>query len=598
MLEAALEVRGAVVYATLIAVLAVVPVFFMGGLSGAFFQPLVVSYALALLASLVVALTVTPALSLLLLRHAPLERSESPLVQGLQRGAEAVLAWILRTPSLAYGAIAVLVVVGLMAWSQLGQELLPSFQEKTLMIEMEGMPGMSQPAMSRMASQVSRELQSIRGVRHVGAHVGRAVTGDQVVGMNAGQLWVTLDPTADYDQTVARIQETVHGYPGLKGKVQTYLTERLRSVLTGSSEGITVRIFGPEHEILRGLAKGVEQVLAKVDGLVDVQVESPSEEPQVEIKVNLAAAEKHGLKPGDIRRQTATVFAGLGVGTLFEAQKMFDVVVWGAPETRQSLTNLHNFLLETPGNSHVRLGEVAEVRIAPTPTVIKHDGVSRRIDVVANVREHDLGSVSREVNRRLQDIKFPLEYHAQLRGEYAERQAAQKRILDLTVAVALGILLLLQAAFRSWRLAFVAFVTLPLALVGGVLAVFAGGSLLSLGSLIGFLALLGIAARHGILLLTHYQHLAQQAGATFGPGLVLRGTRERFVPIVMTATTIGVALVPLVLFGNMAGLEIVHSMAVVMLGGLVISTLLYLFIVPALYLHFGYSPEPDMSSLP
>jgi CzcA family heavy metal efflux pump len=600
MLEAVLEVRGAIVYATLIAVLAVLPVFFMGGLAGAFFQPLAVSYALALLASMVVALTVTPALSLLLLRHAPLEHRESPLVQGLQRlqrGAEAVLARIIRTPSLAYVAVGVLVLVGLMVWSQLGQELLPSFRERTLLIDMETTPGTSQPAMSRMAGQVSRELQSIRGVRHVGAQVGRAVTGDQVVGMNAGQLWVTLDPTADYDQTVAKIQETAHGYPGLDGKVQTYLTERLRVALTGTSEAITVRIFGNEQDTLRDLAQGMEQVLARIDGLVDVQVEGQIEEPQVEIKVNLTAAEKHGLKPGDIRRQTATIFAGLGVGTLFEAQKMFDVVVWGAPEARQSLTNLHNFLLETPGNSRVRLGEVAEVRIAPTPTVIKRDAISRRIDVVANVRGRDLGSVSREVTQRLQDVKFPLEYHAELLGEYAERQATQKRIFDIAVAAALGIFLLLQAAFRSWRLAFVAFITLPLALVGGVLAAFAGGSILSLGSLIGFLALLGVAARHGIVLITHYQHLAQHEGETFGPGLVLRGTRERFAPILMTATTIGVALVPLVLFGNMAGNEIVHPMAVVILGGLVTSTLLYLFIVPALYLHFGFSPEPDTSSL-
>lgn len=598
MLEAVLEVRGAIVYATLIAVLAVLPVFFMGGLFGAFFQPLAVSYALALLASMVVALTMTPALSLLLLRHAPLEPRESPLIQGLQRNAEAVLARIIRTPSLAYVAIGVLVLVGLMVWSQLGQELLPSFKERTLLIDMEATPGTSHPAMSRMASQVSRELRSIRGVRTVGAHVGRAVTGDQVVGMNAGQLWVTLDPTADYDQTVAKIQETAHGYPGLDGKVETYLTERLREVLTGTGDAITVRIFGPDQDVLRRLAKEVEQVLAQVDGLVDVKVEGQAEEPQVEIKVNLAAAERHGLKPGDIRRQTATIFAGLGVGTLFEAQKMFDVVVWGAPEARQSLTNLHNFLLETPGNNRVRLGEVAEVRIAPTPTVIKRAAISRRIDVVADVGGRDLGSVSRAVNQRLQDVKFPLEYHAELLGEYAEQQAAQKRILDIAVAAALGIFLLLQAAFRSWRLAFVAFVTLPLALVGGVLAAFAGGSILSLGSLIGFLALLGVAARHGILLITHYQHLAQHEGEPFGPGLVLRGTRERLAPTLVTAITIGVALVPLVLFGNTAGLEIVHPMAVVILGGLVTSTFLYLFIVPALYLHFGLSPEPDTSSLP
>jgi CzcA family heavy metal efflux pump len=598
MLETALQVRGAMIYALLIEVLAVVPVFFLGDVSGAFFKPLAVSYALALLASMMVALTVTPALGLVLLRHAPLARRESPLVRGLQRGSEAVLTRIIRTPRLAYIAVAVLVLVGLVVWPQLGQELLPSFEERTLPIDLEGMPGMSHPAMYRMASQVSRELRSIPGVHRVGAHVGRAVTGDQVVGIHAGQLWITLDPTADYAKTVAKIQETVDDYPGLDGDVETYLTERIREALTGAGEAIVVRIFGPERDVLRRLAQGVEQTLARVDGLVDVQVEGQVEEPQVEIKVNLAAAERHGLKPGDVRRQTATVFAGLSVGSLYEAQKVFDVVVWGAPETRQNLTNIREFLLETPMGGRVRLGEVAEVRIAPTPTVIQHDAISRRIDVVANVHSgRDQGAVVREVNRRLQDVKFPLEYHAELKGEYVERQAAQKRILDVAIAAALGIFLLLQAAFRSWRLAFVAFVTLPIALVGGALAAFAGGSTLSLGALIGFLALLGVTARSGILLLKHYQHLEQHGGEPFGPGLVLRGTREQCVPIVMTATTIGVALVPLVLFGAMTGIEIVHPMAIVILGGLVTSTLLTLFVVPALYLRFGRSPEPDTASL-
>lgn len=599
MLETALQVRGAMVYALLIEVLAVVPVFFLGDVSGAFFKSLAVSYALAVLVSMVVALTVTPALGLVLLRKAPLESRESRIVLWLQRGSEAVLARIVRTPRLAYIAVAVLVLVGLVVWPQLGQDLLPSFKERTLLIDLEGMPGMSHPAIYRLASQVSRELRSIPGVHRVGAHVGRAVTGDQVVGIHEGQLWITLDPTADYAKTVAKIQETVDDYPyGLDDEVETYLTERVREALTGAGEAIVVRIFGPERDVLRRLAQGVEQALARVDGLVGVQVEGQVEEPQVEITVNLAAAERHGLKPGDVRRQTATVFAGLGVGSLYEAQKVFDVVVWGAPETRQSLTNIREFLLETPTGGRVHLGEVAEVRIAPTPTVIQHDAISRRIDVVANVHSgRDQGAVVREVNRRLQDVEFPLEYHAELKGEYVERQAAQKRILDVAIAAALGIFLLLQAAFRSWRLALVAFVTLPIALVGGVLAAFAGGSTLSLGALIGFLALLGVTARSGILLLKHYQHLEQHGGEPFGPGLVLRGTREQCAPIVMTATTIGVALVPLVLFGAMAGIEIVHPMAIVILGGLVTSTLLTLFVVPALYLRFGRSPGPDMASL-
>jgi Cu/Ag efflux pump CusA len=575
-----------------------VPVFFLGDVSGIFFKSLVISYGLALLVSLAVALTVTPALGLALLPPAPFEYRESPLIRGLRRRSEAVLARIIRTPGLAYGAAGILVVAGLVVGPQLNQELLPSFKERHLLIEMEAMPGISHPAMFRMTNQVSNELRSVRGVRHVSAHMGRAVTGDQVVGMNAGQLWVMLDPTADSERTVAKVQETVDDFPGLHGKVTTYLTDRTRKALVGGKEGIIVRVFGPERDTLRRLAQEVEQTLTKIGGIAEVQVERPAEEPQVEIKVNLAAAEQHGLKPGDVRRQTATIFAGLGVGTLFEAQKIYDVVVWGAPETRQNLTNIHHLLLETPTGKRVYLGEVAQVRIVPTPIEIVHNDISRRLDVVAHVQGGtSQGAVVREISQRLQNVAFPLEYRAEIKGEYVERQADKKRIRDVAIAAALGIFLLLQAAFRSWRLAVVAFVTLPLALAGGVLAAFVGGNVLSLGGLLGLLALVGIAARSGILLIQHYQYLEQHSGETFGPGLVLRGTREQFAPIVITALTLGAALVPLVLFGAITGLEIVHPMAVVMLGGLVTSTLFTLFVIPALYLRFGSNPEPDMATL-
>jgi Cu/Ag efflux pump CusA len=234
----------------------------------------------------------------------------------------------------------------------------------------------------------------------------------------------------------------------------------------------------------------------------------------------------------------------------------------------------------------VRLGEVAELRIAPTPTVIHHEALSPRVDVVANVRGRDLGGVARDVGRRLKDVKFPLEYRAELLGEYAERQTAQRRMLSFAIAAAIGIFLLLQASFGSWRLAALVFSTLPMALVGGVLAAFAGGGI-SLGSLVGFLALLGIAARNGILLINRYEDLEQHDGEPFGPELVRRGTRERVAPILMTAATTAVALVPLVLLGDIAGLEIVRPMALVILGGLVTSTWLTLVVLPALYLRFG-----------
>ena len=597
-LEASFEMRSAIVYATVIIVLAVVPVLFLEGLSGALFQPLAYSYVLALLVSMVVALTVTPALSLMLLRNAPLERGESLLVRLLNRVYDAVFSRIIHKPRLAFAAVGVIVYVGFLGLTELRQpSLLPTFKEMDLLIKWEGKPGTSRPAMSRIVSQATHELRSIPGVRNVGAHVGRAMLSDEVVNVNSSELWVRVDPAADYDATVAAVQKVVDGYPGLYREVLTYLKERTGEARTGADEAV-VRIYGHELDVLRSQAEKVKKALSKIDGIADLRVEGQVVEPGVEIEVDLAAAERYGIKPGDVRRASATLLSGIAVGSLFEEQKVFDVVVWGTPEIRHSLNDIGELLLDTPSGGHVRLGEVADVRIVPTPTVIKREAVSRYIDVVANGRGGDFGSVAGKVKRAIAEIKFPLEYRAELRGDYLERQAARNSMIGFGLAAAIGIFLLLQVFFRSWRLATVVFLTLPMALVGGVLAAFAGGGIISLGSIVGFVTVLGIAVRNCITLIARYQNLERHEGETFGPGLVLRGTRERFAPILMTAATTGLAFLPLALFGDIPGLEIVRPMAVVILGGLVTSTLLNLHVVPAMYLRFGGSREPDLELLP
>ena len=251
------------------------------------------------------------------------------------------------------------------------------------------------------------------------------------------------------------------------------------------------------------------------------------------------------------------------------------------------MTDIEDLLIDTPGGGHVRLGDVADVSVKPTPNVVERDNNSRRIDVGANVRGRDLGSVAREVERRVRAIEFPRGYDAQVLGQYQERQAAQTRLLVFSVGAAIGIFLLLQASFGSFRLATLSFLTLPMALVGGVLAAWMGGGIIELGSLVGFLTVMGIAARNGILLINHFQHLERYEGETFGPALVLRGARERLSPILMTALATGLAVVPLVVAGKIPGHEIENPLAVVILGGLFTSTLLNLFVVPSLYLRFG-----------
>ncbi len=585
-LEASLQMRGPLIYATLIIGLTTLPIFAMTGEVGAFFRPLVISYALVVAASLVVALTVTPALSLWLLRPTARPLWPKSLMVRLQRGYNSRLAQAIRTPRRAYLIAGIVVVIAIAVWPKLTQEILPSFQERHLLIDWTGAPGTSHPEMYRLLTAAGRELGSLPGVSNVGMHLGRAVTGDQVVGINASQLWVTVDHTADYEATVADIRQTVAGYPGLTGTVQTYLTKRVREALTGVSKPIVVRLYGPSREVLRAKAEEVRGALAQIDGVVDLQVEGQVEEPYVQIQVDLAKAERYGLKPGDVRRQTATVFAGLAVGSLFEQQKVFDVVVWGVPAVRDNVTDIREFLLETPGGGHVRLEDVADVRVASTPTTIEHEATSPRIDIVANVRGRNPDAVVDDVEARLQGIKFPLEYHPELLGEYAEREADLNRLLSVAVAAAIGIFLLLQALLKSWRLAGLSFAATSFPLLGGVLAVATSGGVISLGSAIGFLAILGIGARQTVVLFSQYRDQEQRTGEVAGPELVQQITQEQFVPLLVRTATIAAALLPMVFLGNRAGLEIVHPMAIVILGGLIASACGQLFVVPALYLRF------------
>jgi Cu/Ag efflux pump CusA len=598
-LEASLEIRRPITYATLIIATGVMPVFFLKGVIGAFYRPLATSFILAFLASMAGALTVTAAMSRLLLSKAPLERRESLVVRWLQRIYDAVSSRVISSPRLAFIAVCVFALIGFLAIPMLRLEsLLPDFKETDLVVRWEGSSSASHAAMSRVTRLVSTELRSTPGVRNVSAHVGRAVMSDKRTNVDAGELRVSIDPTADYDATVAAVSDVVAGYPGLSREVLTYLQAKVREELSGTGEFLVVRVYGEDMNVIRAKAEEVQGVLAGIDGIVDPRVQYPREQPTVEIEVDLDRAKGYGLKPGDVRRSAAVLLSGMEVGNLFEEQKVFDVVVYGTPNTRHSLTSIQDLLIDTPFGGHVRLEEVAEVRIVPSVTVINRDAAARRVDVTAAVGGRDLVAVATDIERGIQAIDFPLEYRAELLGEYAERLAAQRRVFAFAIAAAIVGLLLMQAFFRSWRLATAFFLTLPMAASGGALAaLLTEGEFLSLGSIAGFVAVLAIAVRNGISLVSRYRQL-EGDGEEFGVDLIQRATRERSAPILMTAVTTALLFAPLALFGNVAGLEIVHPMAIVVLGGLVTSTLYTLAGVPAIYLLFGAAREPDLGLLP
>jgi Cu/Ag efflux pump CusA len=310
--------------------------------------------------------------------------------------------------------------------------------------------------------------------------------------------------------------------------------------------------------------------------------------PQIQVEVDLDRAQEYGLKPGDVRRAAAYMIAGEEVGDIHVANRTYDVNVWSTIENRDSVTSVENLLIDTPSGEQVRLQEVADVRIEPVPNAIYHEDLARRLHVEADVEGRDLGSVVAEVEQALESVDYPLGYNAVMLGEFAERQAASGRLMTAALVAALVIFLLLRISVGSWLMALLSFLSLPAALVGGLLAAwFFSGGVISLGSMVGFLTILGVAARNGIMMINHYQHLEEEEGEPFGRDLVLRGSKERVSPIMMTALTAGLALVPLVVAGNIPGHEIEHPMAIVILGGLVSSTLLNLYVLPPLYLRFG-----------
>jgi CzcA family heavy metal efflux pump len=600
LLAASLEVRVAIFYATLINIIAVVPVMLVGGLTGAFFEPLALAYGLAVLASMAVALTVTPALGLVLLPGARLSTADPPLMRVLKRAYRALLQPVVRSPRVALAGAVLVMAAGFVIYPKLGSDLFPSFKEPDFLMHFVTKPGTSVREQDRQVTKVQHELLAIPGITHVGTHIGQALLGEEVSGVNFSENWISLSPGASYGRVLNSVRAVAASHPGAFSDVQTYLHERIDEVLTdGTTEDVAVRVYGPNLATLGRLGNEIAQRLAHVPGLVDVQPAPLEFIPEADVTVKLAAARHYGLSPGTIRRAAAVLMASEPVSTIPSNGKLVSVAVWSTPVTRANLASLARLPIDTPGGGHVSLGKVASVVVAPSPSVIFRENGDRQTEVDANISGRSLGSVISGVSAALASVKLPHGYRTVLLGEATERAGAQHRLLEYGLAAMVLILLLLQAAVRSWRISALEFLTLPMALVGGVIAAWAFLGTITLGALVGFFTVLGIAARNGILMISHFRHLEEEEGVPFGPGLVVRGAGERLSPILMTALATALALLPLVIYGDRPGQEVEYPMAVVILGGLLTSTLLNLFVLPALYLWIcawrrggRSSPEP------
>ena len=616
--DAASQTRSPMAYATLMAALVALPVFFLQGLTGSFFDPAARAYVLALAVSMVVALVITPGLSLMVIARPGRGAGggPSPLARWTSRGYEGAVTRVVARPAIAFAAGGLAVVAGLALIPALHGPVLTSFKDRDLLVHLDGPPGTSRPEMSRIVQRASRDLRAVPGVQDVGGHIGRAVTGDQIVDVNSSELWVKMDRDADYAKTRAAVERVVNSYPGFNRSVVTYEKQRLRDVgaaddrqvgdsakaatdfdvLTGADRRpLTVRVFGEDFGVLQRQGERVKRLLGNVDGVANPRVERFVQQPTVSIEVNLDRAQRYGIEPGDVRRKAATLLSGIQVGSLFEHQKVFEVVVRATPDTRRSVADVKRLLIDAPGGGHVRLSQIADIKVRPTPQVIQRDASSRRIDVTAGVSGRSLEDVKADVRKLMEHTSFPLEYHAQVIGDATGRRATTTQFIGFGIAAAIGIFLLLQAAFRSWRLAFGAFLALPAGLLGGELAGLIDGGDFSVGSLIGLIAILGIAARQSVALIDRCQRL-EDAGDASGPGPAVRGALERLTPLLITAVAGIAALLPFIALGTRAGLEVVHPMAVVMVGGLITTTLFSLFLVPAVYGRLGTGTTTGMDS--
>jgi Cu/Ag efflux pump CusA len=589
------EHRRTMLYAALILVIAVAPLLVIEGSSAAFFQPLALSYITAVVVSFLVALVVTPALAMTL--SVPGQQAKPAAPSRLQRH----YARLTERATKSLWPAGTLVVGGLLVaalfWAQPERSLIPSFRETDLFVEVQAPAGTSLSAMEPATQALMGDLRAIPGVRDAAAQIGRAVLARDVTNVDAATIWVSLDPSADYEATIAGMEKAVAANHGLNGSVETFLSKRMRESLTGEDEAISVRIYGQDLNILRAKAAEIQRELAKIDGIKDPQIEPQSEQQAINVEVDLDKARTYGLKPGDVRRAASALIGGITVGSLFQDQKVFDVVVWGQPNLRKDLDSIGNLLIDTESGKQVRLADVARVNLVTTPSVIHRQGASRRIDVEAEVSGRSLGAVTEDVRQHIKEGAFPFEYHAEVLGEHVERQAALRSLYGYMVAAAIAIVLLLQAALDSWRLAVLTLAGVFVAMLGGVITTYIIGGMLTLGVFLGFATVAGLALRT-ILMQIRYLQVFEDRRTETGESLASEGAAERLPAVLASAITTALVVLPFVVLGNVAGLEILHPAAVVILGSLFTSALVTLIIIPPLYARLSQrmvTPKPALT---
>ena len=599
--EASSEVRNSIVFSTILVVLVFVPLFAMGGMEGRLFSPLGVAYIVSILASLVVSLTVTPVLSYWLLPQAKFmaHDKDGALLRSLKWIAGYVIRFSVRHPWPILGAVSVAVVISLVTVTQLGRDFLPPFNEGSVQVNVLLPPGTSLAASNHIAGMVDDRIKTVKGVVAFGRRTGRAELDEHAEGVNVSEIIVSFDPKSgrSREEVLAELREELTQIPGVIISAEQPLAHLISHMLSGVKAQVGIKLFGDDLTILRNKANEIKSAIGNVPGVRDLIVEQQTEIPQLQIHLDRQRLAQYGLRSDDVNNFIETAMYGREVSEVLEGQRKFDLVVRLDDEYREDPTKLRRLVLNLPSGGRVPLSAVAEIQQASGPNTINRENVRRRIVIQCNTAGRDLNSVVTDIQSRIAPIQasLPTGYFIEYGGQFESQKTATRMIAFLSLFSLAGMFLALYTLFRSVNMSLQVLAALPMAAIGAVAALVVTRQSLTVASMVGFISLSGIASRNGILLIAHYLHLVSHEGEEFTPQMIERAGKERLAPMLMTALTAGIALIPLVLAAGEPGKEILYPVATVILGGLISSTLLDFFVHPALFWCFGRKDAERMA---
>lgn len=588
--EASSEVRNSIVYATIIVVLVFLPLFQLQGIEGRIFAPLGIAYITSILASLVVSLTVTPALCSYLLPNSKLnEGKESGLVTWLKKQDLKLLNFGLGNSKIVIAAAAALVIGAASLVPTFGTEFLPPFNEGSFTINLYAPAGTSLEESNKIGTVAEQLILRVPDVRYTARRTGRAELDEHVEPVSNSEIDVELREDArPRSEVVADIRKQLGNLAGVSVSIGQPISHRLDHLLSGVRAQVAIKVFGEDLTELRGLAGEIKEVAESVPGAVDVQVERQVLVPQLTIRLDRAALQRYGMQTGEVARDLEVLYGGKVVSQILDGQKTFDLVLRAVPEDRENLENIRKTQIHTPEGVLIPLESIAHIEYEKGINSVSHENGQRRLVVSANVQGRDLGSTVADIQKAVgEKVTMPQGYFLEYGGQFEAQKDASRLIGILSIFALLGIFLVLYAHFRSWRIVVQVMLNIPLALVGSVAAVWLTGGTFSVATLVGFITLTGIASRNGIMMISHYLHLMEHEGEQFDKQMIVRGSLERLVPVLMTALVAALALIPLTLDPQAAGKEILYPVATVILGGLLSSTLLDMIVTPTVFWAWG-----------